>query len=76
MDAFVCIIAGVLFVISAGAYIYVRLQLRPKEGSDLDDWYYEFEEQHPEYANYLKWSKITFAGVIVSMLLMFIALVL
>ena len=76
MDAFVCIIAGVLFVISAGAYIYVRLRLRPKEGSDLDHWYYEFEEQHPEYANYLKWSKITFAGVIVSMLLMFIALVL
>ncbi len=76
MSALICIIAGLLFVVSAGAYIYVRIRLRPKEGSDLDDVYWEFEEQHPEYARYLKWSKITFAGVIISMLLLFIALVL
>jgi len=76
MSALICTIAGLLFVVSAGAYIYVRIRLRPKEGSGLDEWYYEFEEQHPEYARYLKWSKVTFAGVIVSMLLLFIALVL
>lgn len=74
MRALICIIAGVLFVVSTGAYIYVRIRLRPKDGSDLDDWYYEFEEQHPEYAKYLRWSKITFTAVIISMLLMFIAL--
>ncbi len=74
MRALICITAGLLFVVSTGAYIYVRIRLRPKYGSDLDDWYYEFEEQHPEYAKYLRWSKITFTAVIISMLLMFIAL--
>ena len=74
MDVLICIIAGVLFVVSAGAYLYVRIRLQPKD-SDLDDWYYEFEEQHPEYAKYLRWSRITFTAVIISMLLMFVALV-
>ena len=49
--------------------------MRPKEDSDLEDYYYEFEDQHPDYANYLKWSRITFAGAIVGALLLFIAAV-
>jgi hypothetical protein len=42
---------------------------------DLDDYYHEFEDQHPDYAAYLKWSKLTFTAVIISMLLLLIAIV-
>jgi hypothetical protein len=73
MDAMLWIIAGPLFVISLAAHIYVKLRLNPKEGSDLDDYYYEFEDQHPGFAKYTKWSKITFTAVVVSMILLLIA---
>lgn len=49
--------------------------MRTKENSDSEDYYYEFEEQHPDYANYLKWSRITFAAAVVGALLLFIAAV-
>ena len=75
MDILLYIIAGPLFLISIAAYFYVKIRLRPKENSDLDDYYYEFEEQHPGYANYLKWSKITFIGAVVGALLLFVAAV-
>jgi hypothetical protein len=75
LDTFIYIIAGPLFLISIAAHIFVKIRLRPKENSDLDDYYYEFEDQHPDYANYLKWSRITFAGAVVGVLLLFIALV-
>jgi len=70
------IIAGPLFLISAASYVYVRIYLRPKDDSDLDDYYYEFEEQHPVYARYIKWSRITFIGAVIAVLLLFIAAVL
>ncbi|MBA7591812.1 hypothetical protein ES708_33979 [subsurface metagenome] len=73
MDTILWIIAGPLFVTSLIAHIYVKLRLRPKEGSDLDDYYYEFEDQHPGFAKYTKWSSITFTAVVISMLLLFIA---
>ena len=73
MDTILWIIAGPLFVTSLIAHIYVKLRLRPKEGSDLDDYYYEFEDQHPGFAKYTKWSNITFTAVVISMLLLFIA---
>ena len=60
MDTILYIIACLMFLISIAGYIFVRLRLRPKDDSDLDDYYHEFEEQHPGYAKYLKWSKITF----------------
>jgi hypothetical protein len=69
------IFACTLFLVSLAAFLYVKIRLRPKEGSDLDDYYYEFEHQHPGYARYTKWSRITFAAVIISMLLLFLALV-
>ena len=75
MDTFLYIIAGPLFLISIGAHFYVKIRLRPKENSDLEDYYYEFEEQHPDYANYLKWSRITFIAAAVGALLLFIAVV-
>jgi hypothetical protein len=75
MDTILYIIAGPLFVISLAAHIYVKLRLRPKEDSDFDDYYYEFEDQHPGYARYTKWSKITFTAAVVAALLLFLAAV-
>lgn len=75
MDAILYIIAGPLFLISIGAHFYVKLRLRPKEGSDEDDYYYEFEDQQPDVARYNKWSRITFAAAAVGVLLFFIAAV-
>ena len=76
MDAILYIIAGLLFLISMAAHFYVKLRLRPKEEPDSqDDYYYEFEDQHPDVARYNKWSKITFAAATVGVLLFFIAAV-
>ena len=75
MDTILYIIAGPLLIISFAAHIYINRRLRPKEDSDLDDYYYEFEDQHPAYAKYTKWSKITFAAIAISVLLLFIAAV-
>ncbi len=75
MDTFLYIIAGPLFLISIAAHLYVKIRLRPKENSDLEDYYYEFEDQHPDYANYVKWSRITFIAAAAGALLLFIAAV-
>lgn len=75
MNTILYIIGGPLFLISLAAHLYVRIRLRPKEGSDLDDYYYEFEHQHPDYARYTKWSKITFTAAAVAVLLLFLAAV-
>jgi len=75
MDTIVCIIAGPLFLISLGAHLYVRIRLRPRDNSDLDDYYYEFEDQHPAYAKYIKWSRITFTAAVIAALLLFLATV-
>jgi len=73
MDTILYIIAGPLFLISLIAHVIVRIRLLPRD-DDLDDYYYEFEDAHPVYAKYLKWSKITFTGVVISLLLLFIAI--
>ena len=75
MDTILYIIAGPLFVISITGYIIVKLRLRPKDDSDLDDYYYEFEDEHPAYARYTKWSRITFTAACLAALLLFIAAV-
>jgi len=75
MDIMLYIVACPLFMISVAGYIFVKLRLRPLDDCDLDDYYHEFEEQHPAYARYLKWSKITFTGAIIATLLLFLALV-
>jgi len=74
MDSIFYIIAGPLFLISVAAHIYVRIRLRPKENSDLDDYYHELEEQHPQYARYTKWLNVTFTAIAISILLLFVAL--
>lgn len=76
MDAVLYIIAGPLFLISIAAHFYVKLRLRPKEDPDSeDDYYYEFEDQQPDVARYLMWSKLTFAAATIGALLLFIAAV-
>ena len=74
MDAILYIIACPLFIISIAAHFYVRLRLRPKEDPDSrDEYYYEFEDQQPDVARYIKWSRLTFAAAAVGVLLLFIA---
>jgi len=68
-------IGGVLFVVSMIAHIYVRVYLRPKDDSELDDYYYELEELHPGYARYTKWLRITTAGAALGILLLFLTFV-
>ena len=75
MDAVLYIIAGPLFLISFVAHLYVKLRLCPKENSDLDDYYHEFEHHYPGFAKYTKWSKITFAATVLGALLLFLAAV-
>ncbi len=75
MDTILYIIAGPLFLISLAGYIYVKVRLQPKDDSDLDDYYYEFEDQHPAFARYTKWSRITFTAAAIAALLLFLALV-
>ena len=64
---------GLLFLASVAAHLYVRLRLRPGEDSDLDDYYHEFEDQHPGYARYTKWLQITLGGAALGILLLFLA---
>jgi hypothetical protein len=73
MQTIIYIIAAGLFLAAVAGHIYVKVRLRPKAGSDLDDYYHEFEDRHPEYARYTKWSRITIAAAAVSMLLLLIA---
>ncbi len=67
-------IGGPLLLVSVAAHIYIRVRLKPRDNSDLDECYYEFEEWHPAYARYLFWSRITFAAIAISVLLFFIAI--
>lgn len=65
-------IGSSLFLVSVIGYIYVKIRLRPTD-SELGEYYYEFEDQHPATAVYTKWSGITFAGAVIGTLLLFLA---
>jgi len=66
---------GCLFLVSLVAHVYVRIHLRPGPDSDLEECYYEFEDQHPGYARYTKWLRITTSGAAAGVLLLFLGLV-
>jgi hypothetical protein len=66
---------GFLFLLSLAAHLYVRAYLRPRGESDLDDYYYEFEDQHPQYARYTRWLQISLGGAAVGMLLLFLGVI-
>ena len=74
MDVLLCIVGGSLFLISIAAHVYVKLRLRPKD-EDLEDVYYEFEDQLPEVIRYEKWSRITLTAATFGILLLFAAVV-
>lgn len=67
------ILGGLLFIISMAGYFYIRIKLKPKYDKELDDYYYEFEEQCESLADYNKWSNITLTGAAIGALLLFIA---
>ena len=70
------LLRGCLFLISGTGFIFVKIALRPKEDSDLDDYHFEFEDHHPQMARYNRWSRITFIGTITGMLLLFLSVAL
>jgi hypothetical protein len=72
MKLFLFIIAGPLFLISFAAYLYVEKRFRPPD-AEIETIYHEFEDQHPDYARYQKWSKLTFASACLAALLLFAA---
>jgi hypothetical protein len=67
---------GFLFLGSAALYVYTRVKLYPRDDRELDSVYCEFEDQHPGYARYLKWSRISMAGAAAGVLLLFVGMVL
>ncbi len=69
MKIIIILIACPLFLVSLAAHLYVKVRMRP--GDDLDEYYHEFEEQHPGYARYTKWSQITFTGAVIGALVLF-----
>lgn len=72
MRIILLIIGSLLFLFSLAAHIYVRVRLSPQADSDLDDVYWEFEDDHPDYARYIKWSKLTLATAALGALLLFL----
>ena len=76
LNVLMILFAGLLFIVSAAAHIYVQVRPRPREDSDLDDYYHEFEGQHPGLARYERWFRITLTGAVIAMLLLFLAAIL
>jgi hypothetical protein len=70
------VLGGFLFLASSAAHVYVRVRLRPRDDSDLDDYYYEFEDTHPGYAKYTRWLRITLSGAALGVLLLFLGIAL
>lgn len=64
-----------MFLGSVTFYFYVKIKLKPKEDGELDDYYYEFEGQHPDLAKYYRMHSLAMTLVVVSMLMMFVAVV-
>ncbi|OQA00361.1 MAG: hypothetical protein BWY69_01742 [Planctomycetes bacterium ADurb.Bin401] len=75
MKLIILFAGSLVFVVSASAYIFVKIKLKPKQSSEIEDVYWEFEESNPELAQYNKWSRITFAGVVVGMIMLFLSVV-
>lgn len=61
-----------MFILASVAHIIIRLKMR-KDMPDLDDYYWEFEDQHPQYARCQKYSTISFIAAAASALAIFAA---
>ena len=69
----IVIISGLLFVVSLVAYIIIRATMKPRI-EDLDDYYYEFEDQHPKVVKYESYKRVAITLAAISMLLLFISI--
>lgn len=65
-------IGTILFVVSFIAHVYVRKKFKPEE-MEFKDVYWEFEEEQPDFIKYKKYLNLTFEGMAVAALLIFIA---
>lgn len=63
-----------LFLISVAGYFFIKIKLKPKD-NDFDDYYHEFEDRRPDIARYNKWSSIALTAAIISMLMVFLAMI-
>lgn len=72
IQVFILLATGPLFLISIGGYIYVQLRLKP-DSEELDEYYWEVEDRHPDLARYNKWSRITLTATAATALLLFAA---
>ena len=72
MRFYLGVLGLLVFVAGSAACIIVRLRLKPRD-EELDEYYWEFEDRHPGYANYQKWSRLTFATAAFGLLLLFAA---
>jgi hypothetical protein len=75
MKVIILLIGGLVFIVSAAAHLYVKIKLLPKQDSELDEIYWEFENSHQPLARYDRLSQITFAGIVIGTLLLFLSLV-
>jgi hypothetical protein len=75
MKVIILFIGGLLFAVSAVANLWVKIKLRPKQDSELDEIYWEFEESHQPLARYNRLSQITFAGIVIGTLILFLSLI-
>lgn len=75
MGGFIILFSAPVFLVSVLGHICVRVWMQPGEDSGLDDYYHEFEDQHPGLAKYEKWSQITLAGAVIGALGLFLGLV-
>ncbi|MBN2456107.1 MAG: hypothetical protein JXB29_06165 [Sedimentisphaerales bacterium] len=75
METIIYLTAGPLFLISIITHLYIRFGLRREYNTDLDDYYWEFEDRQPALVKYNKWSRLTFIVAVLSALMLFIAAV-
>jgi hypothetical protein len=74
MRSWLALIGGLIVVVAAVAHVVVRVRMKPPD--DLDDYYHEFEDQHPAYQRYIRWRHWTFGAASIGVLLLFLAMVL
>jgi len=76
MKIVLILISAPVFMMAAVVHIIIKVRLNTKNNPDIDDYYYEFEEQEPKLAAYKKYTSITFTIMIVAALLLFLAIML
>ncbi len=69
----IIIISGLLFVVSLVAYIIIRATMKPRV-EDLDDYYYEFEDQHPKVVRYESYKRVVITLAAIATLLLFVSM--